>query len=73
MVEEIKIKNNITRKVRDNRLSMNRTTEEREKADLQYREYHRESRKLLDFCERNKKERYPPAFILNDPVKVLQK
>ena len=52
MVEEIKIKNNIARKVRDNRLSMNRTPEEKEKADLQYREYQRESRKLLDFCER---------------------
>ena len=29
-------------------------------------------RKEKEF-ERNKKERYPPAFILNDPVKVLQK
>ena len=52
MAEEIKIKNNIARKVRDNRLSMNRTPEEKEKPDLQYREYQRESRKLLDFCER---------------------
>ena len=52
MVEEIKIKNNIAQKVRDNRLSMNGTPEEKEKADLQYREYQRESRKLLDFCER---------------------
>ena len=31
---------------------MNRTPEEKEKADLRYREYQRESRKLLDFCER---------------------
>ena len=31
---------------------MIRTPEEKEKADLQYREYQRESRKLLDFCER---------------------
>ena len=52
MAQEIKIKNNIARKVRDNRLSMNRTPEEKEKADLQYREYQRESRKLLDFCDR---------------------
>ena len=52
MVKEIKIRNNITQKVRDNRLSMNRTPEEKEKADLQYREYQRESKKLLDFCER---------------------
>ena len=52
MVEEIKIKNNTARKVRDNRLSMNRTPEEKEKTNLQYKEYQRESRKLLDFCER---------------------
>ena len=52
MAEEIKIKNNIARKVRDNRLSMNRTPEEKEKADLRYIEYQRESKKLLDFCER---------------------
>ena len=31
---------------------MTRTPEEKEKADLQYREYQRESGKLLDFCER---------------------
>ena len=31
---------------------MIRTPEEKEKTDLQYREYQRESRKLLDFCER---------------------
>ena len=31
---------------------MNKTPEEKEKADPQYREYQRESRKLLDFCER---------------------
>ena len=52
MAEEIKIKNNIARKVRDNRLSLIRTPEEKEKTDLQYREYQRESRKLLDFCEK---------------------
>ena len=52
IAEEIKIKNSIARKVRDNRLSMIRTPEEKEKTDLQYREYQRESRKLLDFCEK---------------------
>ena len=72
MVEEIKIKNNIARKVRVNRLSMNRTPEEKEKADLQYREYHRESRKLLDFCERmmGKREKEANSIELEQPERV---
>ena len=52
MVEEIKIKNNIAQKVRDNRLSVIRTPEEKEKTNSQYREYQKESKKLLNFCER---------------------
>ena len=72
MAEEIKIKNNIARRVRDNRLSMNRTPEEKEKADLQYREYHRESRKLLDFCERmmGKREKEANSIELEQPERV---
>ena len=72
MVEEIKIKNNIARKVRDNRLSMNRTPEEKEKADLQYREYQRESRKLLDFCEgmMGKREKKANSIELEQPEGV---
>ena len=72
MAEEIKIKNNIARKVRDNRLSMNRTPEEKEKADLQYREYQRESRKLLDFCERmmGKREKEANSIELEQPERV---
>ena len=72
MAEEIKIKNNIARKVRDNRLSMNRTPEDKEKADLQYREYQRESRKLLDFCERmmGKREKEANSIELEQPERV---
>ena len=72
MAEEIKIKNNIARKVQDNRFSMNRTPEEKEKADLQYREYHRESRKLLDFCERmmGKREKEANSIELEQPERV---
>ena len=72
MAEEIKIKNNIAQKVRDNRLSMNRTPEEKEKADLQYREYQRESRKLLDFCERmmGKREKKANSIELEQPEGV---
>ena len=72
MAEEIKIKNNIARKVRDNRLSMIRTPEEKEKTDLQYREYQRESRKLLDFCERmmGKREKEANSIELEQPEGV---
>ena len=72
MVEEIKIKNNITRKVRDNRLSVIRTPEEKEKTDLQYRKYQRESRKLLDFCERmmGKREKEANSIELEQPEGV---
>ena len=72
MVEEIKIKNNIAQKVRDNRLSMNRAPEEKGKADLQYREYQRESRKLLDFCERmmEKREKEANSIELEQPERV---
>ena len=72
MAEEIKIKNNIARKVRDDRLSMNRTPEEKEKVDLQYREYQRESRKLLDFCERmmGKREKEANSIELEQPEGV---
>ena len=72
MVEEIKIKNNIAQKVQDNRLSVIRTPEEKEKTDLQYREYQRESRKLLDFCERmmGKREKEANSIELEQPEGV---
>ena len=72
MAEEIKIKNSIARKVRDNRLSMIRTPEEKEKTDQQYREYQRESRKLLDFCERmmGKREKEANSIELEQPEGV---
>ena len=51
---------------------MNRTPEEKEKADLQYREYQRESRKLLDFCERmmGKREKEANSIELEQPEGV---
>ena len=72
MAEEIKIKNNIARKVRDNRLSVVRTPEEKEKTNLQYREYQKESKKLLNFCERmiGKKEREADYIELAQPEGV---
>ena len=72
MAEEIKIKNNIAWKVRDNRLSMTRMPEEKKKADLQYREYQRESRKLWDSCERmmGKREKEANSIELEQPEGV---
>ena len=51
---------------------MNRTPEEKEKADLQYREYQRESRKLLYFCERmmGKREKEANSIELEQPKGV---
>ena len=72
MVEEIKIKNNIAQKVQDNRLSVIRTPEEKEKANLQYREYQKESKKLLNFCKKmiGKKEREADYIELEQPEGV---
>ena len=72
MAEEIKIKNSIAQRVRDNRLSVIRTPEEKEKTNLQYREYQKESRKLLNFCERmiGKKEREADYMELEQPEGV---
>ena len=51
---------------------MIRTPEEKEKTDLQYREYQRESRKLLDFCERmmGKREKEANSIELEQPEGV---
>ena len=72
MVEEIEIKNNIAQKVGDNILSVIRTPEKKEKTDLQYREYQRESRKLLDFCERmmGKRDKEANSIELEQPEGV---
>ena len=52
MSKEVKIKNDIAQKVLNNRLSVIKTPAEKEKTNLQYKEYQRESKKLLDFCEK---------------------
>ena len=53
-------------------MSMIRTPEEKEKTDLQYREYQRESRKLLDFCEKmmGKREKEANSIELEQPEGV---
>ena len=52
MAKEIKIKGDIAQKVLNNRLSVIRTPAEKGKTNLQYEEYQKESKKLLDFCEK---------------------
>ena len=51
---------------------MIRTPDEKEKTDLQYREYQRESRKLLDFCEKmmGKREKEANSIELEQPEGV---
>ena len=46
MAKEVKIKNDIAQKVLNNRLSVIKTPQEREKARSQYDEYQKESRKI---------------------------
>ena len=70
--KEIKIKNDIAQKVLNNRLSVIRTPEEKGKANLRYREYQKESKKLLDFCEKmiRKREREADYIELEQPEGV---
>ena len=72
MAEEIKIKNNIARKVQDNRLLVLKTLAEKGKTNLQYKEYQKESKKLLDFCERmmGKREKEADSLELEQPEGV---
>ena len=57
MAKEVKIKNDIAQKVLNNRLSVIKTPAEKGKTNLQYKEYQKESKRLLDFCEKMMGER----------------
>ena len=72
MAKEIKIKNDIAQKVLNNRLSVIRTPAEKGKTNLQYKEYQKESKKLLDFCEKmmRKREREADYIELEQPEGV---
>ena len=72
MAKEIKIKNDIAQKVLNNRLSVIRTPAEKGKTNLQYKEYQKESKKLLDFCEKmmGKREREADYIELEQPEGV---
>ena len=72
MAKEIEIKNDIAQKVLNNRLSVIRTPAEKGKTNLQYEEYQRESKKLLDFCEKmmGKREKEADSIELEQPEGV---
>ena len=69
MAKEIKIKDDIAQKVLNNRLSVIKTQAEKGKTNLQYEEYQKESKKLLDFCEKmmGKREKEADSIELEQP------
>ena len=72
MAKEIKIKNDIAQKVLDNKLLVIRTPAEKGKTNLQYEEYQKESKKLLDFCEKMmaKRDKEADSIELEQPEGV---
>ena len=72
MAKEVKIKNDIAQKVLNNRLSVIKTLAEKGKTNLQYKEYQKESKKLLDFCEKmmGKREKEVDSLELEQPEGV---
>ena len=72
MSKEVKVKNDIAQKVLNNRLSVIKTPAEKEKTNLQYKEYQKESKKLLDFCDKmmGKREKEVDSLELEQPEGV---
>ena len=72
MAREVQVKDNIARKVLNNRVSVNKTLAEKEKANLQYKAYQKESKKLLDFCGKmmGKREKEIDSLELEQPKEV---
>ena len=74
MAKEVEIKNDIAQKVLNNRLSVVKTPQEKDRAHFHYDEYQKESRKLLNFCERmmGKREKEIDSLELEQPEGVLE-
>ena len=72
MAKEVKIKNDIAQKVLNNRLLVVKTPQEKGRARFHYDEYQKESRKLLNFCERmmGKREKEIDSLELEQPEGV---
>ena len=72
MAKEVKVKDDIAQKVLNNRLSIVKTPQEEDRACFQYDEYQKESRKLLNFCEKmmEKREKEIDSLELEQPEGV---
>ena len=72
MAKEVKVKDDIAQKVLNNRLSIVKTPQEEDRARFQYDEYQKESRKLLNFCEKmmGKREKEIDSLELEQPEGV---
>ena len=72
MAKEVQVKNDIAQKVLNNRMLVIKTPAEKEKANLQYKAYQKESKKLLDFCGKmmGKREKEIDSVELEQPEEV---
>ena len=72
MAKEVKVKDDIAQKVLNNKLSTVKTPQEEDRARFQYGEYQKESRKLLNFCEKmmGKREKEIGSLELEQPEGV---
>ena len=72
MAKEVKVKGEIAQKVLNNRLTIVKTPQEKDKTYLQYNEYRKESKRLLNFCEKmiEKREKGINSLELEQPEGV---
>ena len=72
MAMEVKVKDDIAQKVLNNRLSIIKTSQEKDKARSHYAEYQKESQKLLSFCKKmmEKREKEIDSLELEQPKGV---
>ena len=72
MAKEVKVKDDIAQKVLNNRLSVVKTPQEKDKACSHFDEYQKESRKFLNFCEKmmEKREKEINSLELEQPERV---
>ena len=72
MAKEVKVKDEIAQKVLNNRLSIVKTPQEKDRAHLQYGKYQKESKGLLNFCEKmmEKREKGIDSLELEQPEGV---
>ena len=72
MAKEVKVKDDIAQKMLNNRLSIVKTPQEKDRAHYQYDEYQKESKRLLNFCEKmmGKREKEIDSLELEQPEGV---